>query len=125
MAALKILFLLSGIVFAAVGIVGIATPLLPTTPFLLIAAACFARSSPRFHNWLITHARLGPPIEDWQKSGCIRKPAKILATILIVVNAAFPLFVIQGITLPVRIGVAVVMASVLIFIWTRPSIARR
>ncbi|MCX6124767.1 MAG: YbaN family protein [Proteobacteria bacterium] len=121
---MKILFLLSGVVFTGLGIVGIATPLLPTTPFLLVAAACFARSSPKFHIWLTSHPRLGPPIEDWQKSGCIRKPAKVLATILIVVNAAFPVFVIQGIVFPVRIAVVVVMASVLIFIWTRPSIAR-
>jgi len=49
----------------ATGILGIVLPLLPTTPFMLLAAALFARSSPRFHRWLLAHPWFGPPIEDW------------------------------------------------------------
>lgn len=58
------------------GVVGIFLPLLPTVPFLLLAAACFARSSQRFHSWLIEHNHLGPLIRDYLNSGCIPARAK-------------------------------------------------
>lgn len=118
---MKILFFGFGLFFLMVGVIGVITPLLPTTPFLLIAAACFARSSETFHTWLMTHPKLSPPIHDWQKRGVIRRPAKILATALIVINAVFPLFIIQTLQTPVRIIVAIVMIAVLTFIWSRPD----
>jgi uncharacterized protein len=49
------------------GVVGIPTPMLPTTPFLLLAAYCFARSSPRWHQWLVTHRVLGPYIAAFRE----------------------------------------------------------
>ena len=110
-----------GWLFVAIGVVGIVLPLLPSTPFLLLAAGCFAKSSERFHNWLMKHPKLSQPIIDWQTNGVIRKPAKILATALIIINAAFPVFIIQSISLNVRLLVAATMALVLLFIWTRPS----
>lgn len=106
----------------AIGVIGIVTPILPTTPFLLLAAGCFAKSSVRFHTWLMTHPKLSQPIIDWQTNGVIRRPAKILATTLIVVNASFPLFIIKAIPDHLRITVLVVISLVLVFIWTRPSL---
>jgi uncharacterized protein len=110
-----------GFLFVLIGVIGIVTPLLPTTPFLLLAAGCFARGSERFHNWLLTHPTLSKPIIDWQKNGIIRRPAKILATVFIALNLAFPLFIIKSVTTPIKITIMVVTVAVLAFIWTRPS----
>ncbi|MGL5589238.1 MAG: YbaN family protein, partial [Aeromonas veronii] len=85
----------------ATGIVGIVLPLLPTTPFMLLAAALFARSSPRFHRWLLTHPWFGPPIVDWQQYRGIRRQARRRAIIFILLTfsvslAVVPLLWVKG-----------------------------
>jgi uncharacterized membrane protein YbaN (DUF454 family) len=61
------------------GVIGIFIPVLPTTPFLLLAAACFARSSPRFYRWLVEHPRLGPWIGDYLSGTGIPLKGKVYA----------------------------------------------
>lgn len=68
-----------GILSFAAGLIGIAVPLLPTTPFILLAAYAFARSSQRWHDWLMGHGVFGPMIRDWQAHGAISRRAKISA----------------------------------------------
>ncbi|MFK3795393.1 YbaN family protein [Pseudomonas sp. NPDC088444] len=63
----------------ALGVIGIFLPVLPTTPFLLLAAACFARSSPRFYHWLVNHPRLGPWIRDYLDGSGIPLKGKVYA----------------------------------------------
>ncbi|TWI50479.1 hypothetical protein IQ22_03873 [Pseudomonas duriflava] len=63
----------------ALGVIGIFLPILPTTPFLLLAAACFMRSSRRFYNWLVNHPRLGPLIKDYLEGEGIPLQGKIYA----------------------------------------------
>lgn len=60
------LLVAAGLVALGLGLLGIALPGLPTTPFVLLAAACFARASPRLHRWLTTHRYLGPMVRDWE-----------------------------------------------------------
>ncbi len=73
-----------GLVFVALGALGLILPILPTTPFLLAAAACFANSSPRFHSWLLNLRLFGPLIRNWQETRSIPKKAKLLAILTIV-----------------------------------------
>ena len=68
----------AGAVSVAVGAVGILLPLLPTTPFLLLAAACFARSSERRYQWLMSHRVFGPYIRNYHEHGAVTRHAKIV-----------------------------------------------
>ena len=72
----RVLWLLLGIAATGFGIAGAVLPLLPTTPFLLVATYAFARSSPRLHAWLMSHRQFGPLIANWQQHGAIGRRAK-------------------------------------------------
>jgi len=65
--------------FVALGVAGIFLPVLPTTPFLLLAAACYARASRRFYNWLLNNRWFGPTILEWQRHRSIRYRTKLIA----------------------------------------------
>jgi len=108
----------AGGVCVALGVVGIVMPLLPTTPFLLLAAFCFARSSPRLHDWLINHMHLGPPIRAWHAHRAVSLASKRAATVAFVVVFAVAWWAgVPGWALVVH---ATAMAMVGVFLWTRP-----
>ncbi|MCP1197997.1 YbaN family protein [Notoacmeibacter sp. MSK16QG-6] len=117
------LWTLAGLLALILGVAGIAVPLLPTVPFLILAAFCFARSSPRLHDWLVGHPRFGPPIADWRREGAISLRAKRLATLSI--GAAFILSVAMGLGIGLLAIQGVTLICVLLFIWTRPHGSRR
>ncbi|WP_120633042.1 YbaN family protein [Ruegeria sp. EL01] len=108
-----------GLLCVALAVIGIVLPLLPTVPFLLLAAFFFARSSSRLHNWLLSHRAFGPMIQDWQSSGAIRPGAKKAATVS--VAAVFGLSVVMSAPNHVLIIQAVVLSCVMLVIWTRPN----
>lgn len=108
-----------GTLALALGAAGLVLPLVPTVPFLLLAAFCFARSSERLHSWLLTHPLFGPPIQDWQRSGAISRRGKWLATgsMALVLAVSFAL----GVQPKILAVQAVVLCLVALFIWTRPA----
>jgi uncharacterized membrane protein YbaN (DUF454 family) len=73
------LFLLLGWALVALGVLGMFLPVLPTTPFLLLAASCFVRSSERSRQWLLRHRWFGPVIRDWEERRAVRRSVKRLA----------------------------------------------
>lgn len=101
------------------GALGVVLPLLPTTPFLLLAAWCFARSSPRFHDWLIHHPRFGPSIEAWRHQGAISHRAKGLA--LLSIAASLAIAVAAGVPHWGLLVQAACLAAVTVFILSRPE----
>ena len=94
-AVVRAVFLGTGLVALGLGIAGIFLPVLPTTPFILLAAACFARSHRRFHEWLRAHRLYGPMIDEWQRYRSIPYRAKIIAiaTMAVTFGTSITLFV--------------------------------
>jgi uncharacterized membrane protein YbaN (DUF454 family) len=120
---MKAIWFIIGWLSLVLGVIGAALPLLPTVPFLLLAAFCFARSSARVHDWLLNHPRLGPPIADWRDGGAIGRRAKWLASGSIA--AAFAVSLIIGVAGWVLAAQAATLCAVSLFIWTRPDGAPR
>ncbi|MBL8519271.1 MAG: YbaN family protein [Betaproteobacteria bacterium] len=88
-AAVRGLWIAAGLAALATGIVGIFVPLLPTTPFVLLAAYCFSRGSARLENWLLAHPRFGPMVRDWRDRRAVPRNAKWLASGMMVIGCAF------------------------------------
>ena len=106
--------------FLLLGIVGIPLPLLPTTPFLLLSAFFFSRSSPRLYLWLRSQRLLGPIIRDWEEHKRISLKAKLSATLAIILLFALSLLL-GKLHFALNITLVLIGAGVLVFIWTRPS----
>lgn len=116
---MRSIYMLAGLLMTALGIVGAFLPLLPTTPFLLVAVWCFSRSSPRLEQWLLNHRTLGPPLTNWRREGAISARAKIVAVSLIVVSYGFFLYRTHP-SLLLATLVGLVLAGSITFILTRP-----
>lgn len=86
------LFRLFGFVFLGLGALGILLPLLPTTPFVLLSAACFARSSERWHRWLLANETFGPMIRNWEEKRCISCRVKTIGILTMVLVGGYSIF---------------------------------
>lgn len=117
---LRKFYLAVGLVLVGVGVIGVFLPVLPTTPFMIIAAACFARSSIRLETWLLEHERFGPTLRAWRKSGAIPKKAKIASLLGTIIG--FVLFYAGSSPGPfLAIAVAALMGFGLVYVFSRPT----
>lgn len=89
---MRIILIVCGCLAVTLGVIGIFLPLLPTTPFLLLAAACFFRSSPRLYEWLIRHKHMGPYIRNFREHRAIPLKAKIVSVSMVWVTMLFTAF---------------------------------
>jgi uncharacterized membrane protein YbaN (DUF454 family) len=116
----KTLYIGLGVICVIVGFIGALLPIMPTVPFLLLAAWAFERGSETMHNWIISHKVFGPPINEWQKYGVIKKRSKIIAIFFISLSFSYML-IFRPLMLPVKIFLSVLGICVILFIATRPS----
>lgn len=100
------LFRWFGFVFLGLGTLGIVLPLLPTTPFVLLSAACFARSSERWHRWLLANETFGPMIRNWEEHRCITCRVKFISILTMVLVGGYSvLFAVEQVGLKIAGGV--------------------
>lgn len=93
--ATRYLLIITGWLSVALGVIGIVLPLLPTTPFILLAGGCFAKSSPRFHQWLLNHAFFGPIINTYQNKQGLPRQVKIRAIIFIWITLSISIYLLS------------------------------
>jgi len=105
-----------GILFVCLGILGAVLPILPTTPFLILALSCFAKSSPRFHQALLNNRFFGEALRQWDDSRSISRRTKMKAAALIILSFSLSIYILQG-RLPLQIGLVSLASVLLIIIW--------
>jgi uncharacterized protein len=115
---LRPLWLAAGVLSLAMGVLGVFLPLLPTTPFVLLAAWCFSRGSERWERWLLTHPRWGPMVRDWRATHAIPLRAKQLAFVMMAASSAWAAWVIPSAW---RVVPALCCGCVAVWMWRLPT----
>ncbi len=102
------LYLAGGIICTALGAIGAALPIMPTVPFLLLAAFCFARSNPVLEQKILDHPVWGPQVLDWRERRAISRKSKIIAIGSIAVGAIFTWFTLGAPYIYVSLAILVI-----------------
>lgn len=89
---IRSLLWLAGSVALVLGLIGVVVPGLPTTPFVLLAAACYAKASPRLHAWLLSHRLTGPLLRDWEAHRSLTRRTKTIAVVSMLVMVSFSIW---------------------------------
>lgn len=114
------ILILLGVLALALGLLGVLLPGLPTTPFVLVAAACFAKASPTLHGHLVRNRFLGPMIRDWERHRSLPRRVKWMASAIMLVTVGFSVWLMAD--LPLLQAGTVAMAAVgVIVIWRIPT----
>ncbi|EQA1631333.1 TPA: DUF454 family protein [Enterobacter hormaechei subsp. steigerwaltii] len=116
----RTILIIIGWLAVVLGTLGVVLPLLPTTPFILLAAWCFARSSPRFHHWLLYRSWFGGYLRHWQKHRAMPAGAKPRAVAFILITFAVSLWLVK--MMWVRILLLAILVCLLIFMWRIPVV---
>ena len=114
----RAMWLTVGWLVLLLGIIGIFLPLLPTTPFVLLAAFCFSRGSERWERWLVQHPRFGPMVQNWRAHRAVPLRAKQFATVMMTLSSAGSWWVMPP---NVRWIPAACCAVVATWLWSLPN----
>jgi uncharacterized membrane protein YbaN (DUF454 family) len=112
-----------GIVAAGLGLIGLALPVIPTVPFMIVAAFAFGRGSPRLRRWTIEHPTFGPPVRRWEEDGAISRRHKAYAVVGMAGSMGLGLFL--GLPALALAAQAVCLGGATVFVMTRPDGPRR
>ncbi len=115
----RVLWRSLAVVSVALGVVGMILPVVPTVPFLIVAAWAGSRGWPRLETWLLEHRRYGPDIRRWREHGAVPRRAKWFASLMMVASAATLAFSPAAVWL--KLAVPSVMAIVALWLWRRPE----
>lgn len=112
------LFLCLGLAALALAVLGVFLPVLPTTPFVLLAAALFARGSSRLHHYLLHHRIFGPIIQDWEEHRSMPPGVKPWAFTLLAISFAGSIYAVEATV--VRLALAALGLILALFLWRVP-----
>lgn len=118
-ALVRLLWRALAVLSLLLAVIGTALPVMPTVPFLLMAAWAAGKGWPRLEAWMLEHAHFGPHIRAWREHGAVPRRAKWIATVMMSGSALMMQF--TPLPLYVRLGVPAVMAAVAIWLWRRPE----
>lgn len=116
----RIAFIVCGTLSFILGIVGIFLPVLPTTPFLLLSAYLYAKSSARFYNWMLNNRIFGKAIQEWHRDKSLPLKTKIVAISTLIITLGTSIFLFVPLV-PVKILLALVGLAVAIYILRIPT----
>ena len=119
--AARIAFIVVGHACLGLGITGVILPVLPGVVFLIGSAACYARGSMRFYNWLLGHKWLGPPVRDWEEHQAMTVRAKVVSIVMLVGGIAVSIvFFVKLLWVRVMLALmAIGLTTLILFIKTR------
>jgi uncharacterized membrane protein YbaN (DUF454 family) len=117
---MRTIYFCCGLLSLGIGFIGVFLPVLPTTPFILLAVYFFSKSSERMHHWLVHHPRFGSLIRDWQEHRVIRPRAKWTASVMIAGVMALSI-AFGGLPLVAKILLGATGAGVILLIRSYPS----
>ena len=116
----RTILIIIGWLAVVLGTIGVVLPLLPTTPIILLAAWCFARSSPRFHHWLLYRSWFGGYLRHWQRYKAMSPGAKPRAIMVILLTFGVSLWLVN--MLWVRLLLLAILCGLLVFLWRIPVV---
>ena len=116
---MKLVLVGFGFLCLGAGFAGVFLPLLPTTPLVLLAAWCFARSSDRFHSWLVEHPLFGNVLRQWQEERRIDRPVALRGILLLWASIALSIYLMQNIALGLLLASFALLGTLMLWRWSR------
>lgn len=110
----KPLLIILGLVFVSLAVLGAFLPVLPTTPLLLLALACFAKSSEKLHDWLLKNKTFGPLIRQWHETRSMTRKAKVCAIISIIIAGGISIFSVDVLLFRILLTIVLIIPVVII-----------